>query len=515
MRQVLKSLLTISLLLSTAAVRSDDVLKSTFAMPLTQQATALHLANMHEKTHRHDADATYGVIKGQLEYQHSFNGGDFAKKWLGKDVMTIGAGNSSDSATSLTPDGADIMAPYLLLADDFIGSVKMNPKIWSMTGNMNLFVGFNEWVEGLYLTATLPVVKTEADLRLSSTVTTAGSSTYSEGDFSTTAGGDNVVYADGVAAFKGDKIVGDIKQAWKYGRVDGKQEDTRIGQVQIALGYNFINREDCHLGAEVHGLFSGGKNSEAAYLFEPMVANGGRMGLGAGVHGHYDIWKNDEDHCICANLRANVSHLFESEMRRTYAYTASGAGSQYLLAKKFDSAAKYDGEVVSSVNLTSLRAKIDVDVVYDAQLMFSYHNGALALSLGGNLQGQSKENHRKWVDSIEKSKWALYEYDQAYVWDGTNNLNTAAASVRIDGSLAANNSGDMTVDDVRFISNDSLNIESGLAKDMLAVGLVGHAGWTFDSEWMPSVGLGAKTDFGVDNKTLSNWGVFADMGICF
>jgi hypothetical protein len=107
-------------------------------------------------------------------------------------------------------------------------------------------------------------------------------------------------------------------------------------------------------------------------------------------------------------MRADVFTTFKRTMRRTYDWTTPGVGSRYMLIKEFSAVGAFGDIIHVGPNITSVEAKIGMNVVYEADFMLHYTNGNFIVDAGYGLRGHSKEEHKEWVGEITGSKYGFW-----------------------------------------------------------------------------------------------------------
>ena len=373
-------------------------------------------------------------------------------------------------------------------------------------------------------------------LELTETVSAAGGTDYTNHDIINN-GTTDVVYTNVVEAFAGNKVAGDVLQVWNYGNINGAHHDTRVTDITLALGYNFVNSENGHFGVEVGGLFGAGKKSQAKHVFEPTFGNLGRMGIFGAVDGHAVLWNGEDDKQLAAYINGNVGYIFANHQRRSYDLTNFGKWSRYLLVKKVSSVSAtttnsvYAG-VDNMINIGTLEAKIGDYVNFDASLLFDYQYNNFDFQLGYNLGGHTKEKHKGFVDTIAANTYMVHvpglagaQIDLAIGASG--DASTVSGATNIADNFSIN--GDITtvVPTVAelitanttsvAIANSWLDTDSALAKTAIAHAVVGAMNYTWrDNDYTPCLGIYGKAEFdGNNHNTADLWAVGVQGNVSF
>lgn len=506
MRLELKGLLCIGLLASATALTAGVTSGKTFFAHRPQSAnTARELVGWGLHINQPDMDKVYGSFSITPEYTRSFN-----KKAIGKylffndsNEMVFGA---PAIATGVVTSGVDVAAINFGLAADFNATVKALPRVENFLVDFNFYLGLDEWLEGLYTRIHAPVVWTRWNVDLTETTNTGTSTTFQAGKVKAGTTTPAVATNSIVTAWKGQSHFGDMITDWAYGKIDGKRTKTRLSDIELALGYNFINKEKGYLGLNVRGIFPTGNKPNAEYVFEPVVGTGKHWGIGGGIDAKAVLWDKDEDQSFSLFLVGNINHLFKVSQTRSFDMVNNGKGSRYLLLKEFTSVPAYNNNLINAINIMTLGCDVTVDVMGEGSLDFIYKNGGFTGELGYNIWGRSKEKVSV-TGTIEKDKYAIYNF----TWATAGDNNTASAT-KIDGSGVA--AADATRTYVKTADADHESAESPSA---LSHKVFGHLAYNwFDNDFCPFLGIGAEGEFsGQDNNALNQWGVWLKGGFCF
>lgn len=477
---------------------------------------------LHEqagRTHLFDNDKIYGSFNAHMEYNSSFNAsrlGEYLSPIANKSFV-IGDKNTGANAAT------NVYANYFLIQEAYDATIAFKPKSSTFTSNLNLFVGLDEWVEGLWLDFNLPIVHNKRHVKINETITTAAGTDFPADFFveGNAAAQPDPAYTTFTAAMVGDKgcTVGAVVGNMNFGKINGSRSTTKVGNFTAVLGYDVMNKENMHLGVGLLGLVNGNGKSDAVYMFEPSVGTGGRHGLGGRVDGHVRLYEKD-DMEFNLYLKADVVHLFDATVKRTYDLTTKhGVWSRYILFKEFAALAGNAAAngIVHGVNFTTLQAKVGMDVMYNVDLVLGYTNGSLGVNVGYGLFGHSKEEHKSWVDSFTTKFYGAFATDLADM-DTAGALALLSPNVKIDGG---NGSGAASATGVAAATTSivvlaDLDKNSAMNPSAMVHRVHGDVNYRWeDNEWAPHVGGGAGAEFGSNNAALRQWGVHAHFGICF
>lgn len=518
MKQAMKGLFSIALLFSTVA-KADINGRSFFLGSNVGNVTGAGLLEQAGKTHRFDADKMYGCFSIHGEYNGSFKSGDLGKYLSPIANKTFRLGQE-DTATANA--ATDVYSGFFLLNDAYTANITFKPTSKTFTTDLNLFVGLDEFMEGMYFNVELPIVHNKRQVKITEAQVTAADDGNINTGFFAAGATTTVAYTTFKSAMVGNLTTGAGVAAnnMNYGKINGSQSKTKVGNVRLNLGYDFVRKENMHLGVALEALVNGNGKSKAVYMFEPSVGTGGRHGIGGRIDGHVRAWEKDDSE-INLFLQADLVHLFDATELRSYDLTANGTWSRYLLFKEWLSANLNDAgnpettAIVHGVNFTTLNAKIGMDLMYDVNLMMSYSNSSMGINVGYGLHGHSKEEHKKWVDAFTTKYYGAWSPDDADMDTAVNHL--LSTNIKIDGgngsSAAVTTATAVTTNTVVLADLDK---NSGLQPSSMVHNVFGDVNYKWeDHEWEPCLGVGGSAAISSNNKGLSQWGVFFHGGICF
>jgi len=513
MKQMKRTLLAVTMLLSTVQLSATATYGLSYFLPRAQNGTAVDVLGWSPFINKYDADAVYFDFKAQSEWRQSFD-----SKKLGEYLFFNGSNSMvwGPQNTGTANLATNVNAINFLLPNGFSSTVTLNPKVQSSITDLSLFVGLDEWVSGLFISAHLPIVWTRWNTHISEVnitpVPTAGFVAGEVDNLAVT----TTPYANVTAAFVGNKTAGDDTTPWLYGRINGSQSKTRAGDIALNFGYNFVMKENMYLGVAIRGLFGAGGHSKAEYVFEPTVGYAGRMGVGGMLDAGARLWERDEDHCLHAYLTGYAVHLFASKQVRSFDLLNSGIGSRYNLVKKLTVGAPSTytaaGGLDNMINIGTQTAKIGINVAYEVNLQLTYQRNNFGADLGYSVGGHGGESFHSFVSAITPNTYVLYGTGAANVLNA--NATSSYTSVTVAGNETAGGAATVvtsTNEATYCISNsgtNGLNTASVLAPSSFSNAIYGDINYTWrDNDWMPNVSVFGGAEFGGGNKTLSTWSV--------
>jgi hypothetical protein len=359
--------------------------------------------------YRPDADTTRALFAIAPSYQHRFRGNVITESLLGCKNLIFSGSQVANR------DDTDILADYWGLPSDFKSQVHFDPIIAAFVMDFDMFIALDGVTPGLFAEVHLPMVHTRWDLQLTECIADMGTTytSYPAGylastpiELSTLTMGD-AAPKDVQTAFQGNATFGDMREPLKYGKIFGRQDESRVSDLRLAVGYNIV-RDQYHVGFSLRAAAPTGTNREAEFLFEPIAGNDHHWELGAGFSGHADLWCNrEEDKKVGLYVDGIVTHMFASTQKRSFDLTNNGCGSRYILLEKMAdpvsnlyvgtaldnslSPTQYQGRLVPAINITTLDAKIAIGVQAEFLAKLQYYSRGFEFEIGYDLWARSKE----------------------------------------------------------------------------------------------------------------------------
>ncbi len=123
-----------------------------------------------------------------------------------------------------------------------------------------------------------------------------------------------------------DSVIAAFRQpGWCFGRIDNLSSNnnhhrvTKIGDITIRIGYETVNREDCHLDSFFGIIVPTGNRPAAISLFEPIVGHNHHWGIVLGSTLGMEIWQSCTGNTtVCTELDFSISDFFARRERRSF-----------------------------------------------------------------------------------------------------------------------------------------------------------------------------------------------------
>jgi hypothetical protein len=356
-----KALIVMTMMLSTT-IQADLV--PYLALRSQGINGAREMVGWQTHINRFDMDQNYGSFSITPEFSRSFKHKKLAAA-LFCDALSSHEYSSTNSCCTCTcphikiqgskvvaRDPQALMAENFYLPTDYSSTVAFEPTINNVIVDFNLYYGFDEWLEGLYLRIHAPLCHTRWHLNMCERIKNPGSAAYDVGYFNNTFSPadftnpkvhglprSSMLSSFTEFIYAGNSINGVPGISYEglgFARMNTRSlSATRLAEVTAALGYNFLLEEDYYWGLNIRAAAPTGNSPEARWLFEPIVGNGHHWELGIGMDSRYCIWRTqEEDRDVTLYLDATLTHLFDTTQIRTFDLHCKPL-SRYMLATKF------------------------------------------------------------------------------------------------------------------------------------------------------------------------------------
>lgn len=406
---------------------------------------ARELAGWENQVNILDTDATHGSFAITPEITLAFRPERVAQCFFGDAILECDSTFTLSGSQSPNRIDAHWLADYFGLPTDFESCVYVRPKVSQALLDLDLHVGFHKYVPGLYFRIHAPIVYTNWDLRLCETLITTGSNAHDPGYFNAT-GIPRIQLVDNFTSFisgtDAPKASGLTFHKLEHAKMNCQAEHlTKLSDIQIAIGYNILQKKRYHLGGTIRFSIPTGNSPTGQFLFEPIVGNSHHWELGGGLSTHIIVWEN-EDTQEHAGLYfdMNITHMFTSDQQRSFDLCGSH-NSRYMLAQKMSNTiqdslrgivdgerieptAQYNLEVTTVANLTTIPVEVSASVQADLALMVGYQKEQNSWGFGYGFWGRSCETITLCpLIPFETASWALKGDTQLFGF-ADNILNT-------------------------------------------------------------------------------------------
>jgi len=512
----LKYQLTDTASCKTATLNDLGYGKTFFAMRPQHSNVAREQMGTAGRIHQFAKEEFHGDLSLALEWSQSTEA-DKLGSWFffnGTNSMTYGP-NREENANS---EKVDVNS--LNFGVSASGKIVAKPRVQNLVADFQLYLGFDEFISGLWAKVGAPVNYVRTDMRLEDTVSTDAAA-FLQGDVSTTTTAS--VYSNLKSAWVGDTAVGQLP-VLKYGKINGRRSETKLAGLAFTLGYDFLRREHGSLGLALRAVAPTGNTPCAEYLFEPVAGANNCWEVGGALNGAYELWNNNDDANLNIFVDAQVTHLGRKAQRRIHGLTGlkSNYGSSFLALQKFNSTPLYVS-AERAANVLALMTKIGSSFMADAAAQLKYNRGNYGFAVGYNFWHRAKEE----AVAREASVFATDTYAIASPRNATyaTNFSTTSdnkAALKAESSIAqAGTDTTVSTGATVVLAETDIDVCPALHPSASSHKVFGSIEYNWrDNEWEPYLLIGGGYEFAcktnsTKNAALEQWSVMAKGGIAF
>lgn len=372
-----------------------------------------------------DKIKAYGSLSLTPEYLQTFDGRKIARA-LFNDALFGDCTNKRlyfkvQGSLVDSRDSRALLAENFGLPTDYSSVVTIDPQIQTFILDVDFYFGLDEWFPGGYVRIHAPIVHTQWDLQFCEKDIHPGANTYPLGyfngtNYATTGNPYGVSRANLVDTFEDyisqrrtPNIDGITFDPLEKARIsECGLDDTKIAEIQCAVGWNFCTDDCYHAGINVRTSVPTGTRPLGIYLFEPIIGNGKHWEFGGGFTGHWMPWIScDGANNIAFYLDANITHLFKTRQNRTFDFCDKPL-SRYMLAETMTAPTanlfntddpdtrmsplyQFNNEFSPVANLSTIPVDVGAAVQADIALKFAYTHCNYQFDIGYNFWTRSGE----------------------------------------------------------------------------------------------------------------------------
>jgi len=471
---------------------------------------AMEYTTWHDRAYRKTEGHHPRIFQATGFYQASVNEKELGKYFgiKGKNTFQIGP-QANIAAGTVDVDGSFLIHEQTSANNGnhpLAGLVSFNPRqeIWG--ARFDLFLE-NFPIRNVFVKANMPVVNVTNSMRMkicNSVGVKTNAKTFTLTDF-----------FNG-CVFETDPTTGNLQTGLTAAKIPAckKLSATGIADVDLALGYKLLNKENYHLFVNFGATIPTGRTPSGRYLFEPMIGNGGHYGFGGGIDAGVNLWESDHS-LVRFLVGANYRYLLEDEERRTlglkgcnFAFNDKFGADlkvprpvkllQYYLVAKDQ---QQNQPLFPAANILTRPLDITPGSQLDALAAFSFKCHGFMLDIGYNLFWKDKEKVELDNCSFENVYGIAHN---AYPTDALFNPASPSAFPAfypVDG---------------RLLTPADLNLDAARTPSQLTHKIFAGIGFGCDVNKYPvSIGIGGSYEFVSSNASLETYALWAKAGFSF
>ena len=383
MNQSIKILLAALFAVSSTVFAEVSDINKTFIALRDQRNRAAHMTTFATLAAPKNDDRLGGAFQVTGFYNGGTKSVELGQALMknGKNFIVIdnaGAGDNENGRFTVHADNA--VAPNTNLASVTADKVAITPEVNSYGVLLKYNQQLDGLAEGLWFAVNAPIanVQTNANLAITNPSAAFGGLTLNQ-------------YLAGTA--------GTFQEGLKYSKIDGKAHDrTELGDVEVQLGWNFVDSEKHQVGINMGVHFPTGTKPTGEFLFEPTVGSV-HWAIGAGLNVNATMWENDTQ-ALKFLATADYRYLLEDTERRTLELVQNGVPvlGRWANIASFNTTAPLRPAANDLTRDFNITPGSQVDTI----AAFEYTNGGFSFDVGYNLFFKDAETgslKQAWVDN--------------------------------------------------------------------------------------------------------------------
>jgi len=490
MKKMMKHLL--AALLCVSASHATTHTNKTFLMPRAPlRDKAMELSTWHTQINKKGDGLFGGSLQATGFYQSSTNQADTGR-YFGAESATTTKDNTIEVVQAAAANdlfNTNIYHSAGNTSSDvaFAGTMRLNPRrdIWGV--RFDYYQDFDKILNGLFFKASTVV----AGVHTSMHETLENSTPIASGDNA------GKTVADFFAGNLSQGLGVNQQAALAYAKIDKGHHTTDLADIDLNLGYNFVNKKNWHLGLAFTLMIPTGNTPRGEFVFEPVSGHGGSWAVGGILDSAFTLWKSDnKNKNLSLSLAVDYRFLFENTQRRTLGLIQGGEvtphGQYFLMGKNGVSG------LFPAANITTRDVEVEPGSQVEAIAALAFNCCNWTFDIGYNLYYQDREAVK--VKSWQEETYAVAHNDYQAV---VNNL-PVAFSVTNDSVLGT------------AVSITDLNTKGAETPSQLSHKLYGGIGYAFNHWSNPLMfGLGGGFEWKDSNAILEQWSLWGKTGISF
>jgi len=317
--------------------------------------------------------------------------------------------------------------------------------------------------------------------------------------------------------------------AWNYGIVDGAQKVTRLADIELKLGYQFLCEDNAMANMFVGMVIPTGNKATAIYMAEPIAGNGFHFGLMSGATSEVQLNSGADTRW---SLRSDLGfrYLFKNEQVRSFDVINRGDWSRYMYVWE-NYQQMYDANDLGGLTPGQLRnytpgINVFTQSVYvtpQAQVRFNQavvlETGSFKGEFGWNIlarQGEKVSLVNDWADNSIAFVDASNAIDSNGYTYSMFNMNRTIYNDAYQSAPAPNEvSLEVAAYNAATISASDLNLESAASQAALINTPYLVVGYAFNEEKSSVLSFGGSYETCATNAYITNWSLWGKFGLTF
>jgi hypothetical protein len=503
------------------------------------QDEAMRLMGVADKMHLFEKECEfYGVFSVAVGYERSFRasklGSYFAFPATGcctrfssdthVEIPSTGGNVAIDANSNARAEEFGVSSPYK-------STLCFEPRIQKVKIDLDLFLGLDQFINGLWLRVMAPMVWAQYKLNPCESNVTTSTATYPAYFVNSANTPVTPPYTNLVSAWTNLGTYGDV-QATNHGKIYcGSESKFRLASLDLELGYDLVRNECAQLGAFIYGVAATGNKPSMTYLFSP-VAGTYNWQLGGGLNGRWTMWNKNDEQKLSLYGEIVMTHMFKRSSERILGLNVlTQAGSPWLLLKQFTAgnttSVSYTNKIYRATDMLTRCIKVGNNFMTDLALMLQYRRCAFDFSLGYNFWYRSADksssccttsscNTSCCTSSASTFAAGTYGIKGVALGGVSGNDNSINFYRKSDSDIKTSGTAGALATATDFVLESDVTNCIALAPSARSNKVFGYIGYNWENcDFTPYLGIGAMGEWANSNHAASQWGIYLKGGLSF
>ncbi len=292
-----------------------------------------------------------------------------------------------------------------------------------------------------------------------------------------------------------------------FGKICGKRKHTGVADIELKLGYDYVNCETHHLSGYIGGVFPTGNRPKGEWVFEAIVGNNKHFGILTGGLWGFEVWSGCSNNALRFELEVNSRYLFPRTETRSFDLKNRPWSRYMLVYTSADNAAA--GVADWGINHFTRDFRIKPHFQHSFNLGLVYNHCAFEGEIGYNFWARQGETAR--LRSELEPGLAIAAVNATGVATGLVDL--------VNGIAVVDPAANVTFTDAEtagcLIGLNDIDYNSVAHPACMTHIVYGSLGYHWDWCWPVFVGVGGSYEFSTFNTALNRWLAWGKFGFSF
>lgn len=340
------------------------------------------------------------------------------------------------------------------------------------------------------------------------------------------------------------------QSAWKYGKIGCAQSTTRLADIELCLGYQWLCSDCASTDWYVGMVIPTGNKPCATYVAPAVVGNGQHFGLMTG--GSFELMLSEnENRCVWYRVDFNGRYLFQNTQKRSFDLQGNewsrymmvwenkddySVALDYVNANQYTQSNTYGNanrHYSPGINVFTEDMKVTPRLQSRVNQAVYFRSECFRGELGWNMYARSKECVKFACDWDKAPAFAdssyiagiglnnnrtIYNDSQTTCFNATANLvtsdNAGATVINLAGTDIASDDNKAVYSQFA-ISEEQVNLDSAATPSSVTYTPYASLGYAWSSDCKPAVSVGGEYAFSLGNRALNKWMVWGKFEFAF